>query len=113
LQDTLSAPLLGLPPAADWLVLTYEEALPHWPGSNALATYRHHASDSDAQAPASSVTHVYWHSAAQFERWGDRLGAHVHHACGPGKTSERLREAGVANLTVFPAVRHWREWLGA
>ena len=113
LASTLSAPLLALPAKADWLVLTYEEALPHWHGSKALATYRHQAAASDAQAPEPSVTHVYWHSAAQFERWGDRLGAHVHHACGPGKTSERLREAGVAKLTLFPAVRHWREWLGA
>jgi hydroxymethylbilane synthase len=113
LESTLNAPLLALPPTTDWLVLTYEEALPHWIGSRALGTYRHEASAADAPAPDRSVTHVYWHSAAQFERWGDRLNAHVHHACGPGKTSERLREAGVAKLNVFPAARHWREWLGA
>jgi len=113
LESTLAAPLLGLPPKAGWLVLTYEEALPHWQGSRALATYRHMSGASDAQAPDSSTTHVYWHSAAQFERWRDRLGAHVHHACGPGKTSERLREAGVTRLSIFPGARHWREWLGA
>jgi len=101
-----------LPPTSEWLVLTYEEALPHWQDSRALATYRHQGGEVDAPAPDHSITHVYWHSAAQFERWGDRLNAHVHHACGPGKTSERLREAGVAKLSVFPAARHWREWLG-
>lgn len=112
LASTLGAPLLALPAAADWLVLTYEEALPHWRSNQALATYRHQTGADDTQAPPPSATHVYWHSAAQFERWGDRLGAHVHHACGPGKTSERLRDAGVKQLTVFPSARHWREWLG-
>jgi hydroxymethylbilane synthase len=113
LADTLGSPLLALPPTAQWLVLTYEEALPHWHGSRALATYRHGADTSLTEGPGPAVTHVYWHSASQFERWGDRLGAHVHHACGPGRTSERLRQAGVARLDVFPSARHWREWLGA
>jgi hydroxymethylbilane synthase len=113
LQDTISSALLSLPVAEQWLVLTYEEALGHWPGSRALATYRHGPEIAPAQRPGSDVTHVYWHSASQFERWGDRLGAHVHHACGPGKTSERLRQAGVARLNLFPSARQWREWLGA
>ena len=113
LASTLGAPLLGLPAPEQWLVLTYEEALPHWRGHQAFATYRHQSGADDSQAPSAAVSHVYWHSAAQFERWGDRLGAHVHHACGPGRTSERLRDAGVAKLTVFPSARHWREWLGA
>jgi hydroxymethylbilane synthase len=113
LHETISSPLLSLPLAEQWLVLTYEEALSHWAGSRALATYRHGPDSALAQGPGPAVTHVYWHSASQFERWGDRLGAHVHHACGPGKTSERLRQAGVARLSVFPSARHWREWLGA
>ena len=36
----------------------------------------------------------------------------VQHACGPGKTYEHLRRAGVQNLRMFPQAAHWRQWLG-
>jgi heme-degrading monooxygenase HmoA len=55
---------------------------------------------------------VYWHSSAQFDRWRHSVAPAVQHACGPGKTYEHLRRAGVQNLRVFPQPVHWRQWLG-
>jgi hypothetical protein len=47
----------------------------------------------------------------QFERWRLQVALDCQHACGPGKTAEHLRRAGVTALSVFPSVQHWREWL--
>jgi hydroxymethylbilane synthase len=113
LEPLLAQPLLQLPPFAQWTVLTHEQAADSWPASAVIATYRHQDSEgSDAAAPAADVTHVYWHSGAQFERWRARVPSAAHHACGSGRTSEHLRRAGVQNLRVFPQVALWRQWLG-
>jgi hypothetical protein len=55
---------------------------------------------------------VYWSSSAQFDRWHAHVAPHAQHACGPGKTFEHLRRAGVQNLRAFPQPLHWRRWLG-
>ena len=65
-----------------------------------------------ARRPRAGTTQVWWHSGVQFERWrGTTQLADCQHACGPGKTAESLRTAGVTALSVFPSVHHWREWL--
>jgi hydroxymethylbilane synthase len=115
LETMLSEPLLQLPPRDQWTVLTHADAVEGWPAGDVIATYRHApgaAPDPAAGAPPPDATHVYWFSSAQFERWHGRLGPGVQHACGPGKTVEHLRRAGVQNLRVFPQPAHWRHWLG-
>ena len=67
---------------------------------------------STRSTPPADATHVYWFSSAQFERWRAAVGPGAQHACGPGKTYEHLRRAGVQNLRVFPQPAHWRQWLG-
>jgi hydroxymethylbilane synthase len=114
LSPALREPMLQLPALSDWLALTHNAALPGWKsaGPRALATYRH-ADVAPAVAPP-DASHYYWQSAAQFERWnheGRAASSAAHHACGFGKTAERLRAAGVSRLTVFPSVMQWREWL--
>ena len=115
LRPTLQEPLLALPAPGDWLALTSVEAASGWDELPALPTYRHRlpagAAEFDAGAPAPAVTHAWWHSGVQFARWHARVGAGCQHACGPGKTAESIRGAGVSALTVFPSVDHWREWL--
>jgi hydroxymethylbilane synthase len=117
LRPLLREPLLALPALPDWLALTSAEAASGWGEVPALATYRHRPSsgtaDPDAAAPAPSATHAWWHSGVQFGRWHGRVGAGCQHACGPGKTAESIRDAGVGPLTVFPSVNHWREWLNS
>jgi hydroxymethylbilane synthase len=117
LQPLLAQPLLQLPSLDRWTILTHADAAAGWPEGQVIATYRHcrptaqHERDAQ-QAPPSDVTHVYWHSGAQYERWHARLSAQVHHACGNGKTSEHLQRAGVHTLRVFPQATLWRQWLG-
>lgn len=113
LAPLLAQPLLQLPALDRWTVLTHADAAAGWSGSEVIATYRHKAPiHGEEGAPPPDVTHVYWHSGAQFDRWRGRLSARVHHACGYGKTCEHLRRAGVQNLRVFPQVALWRQWLG-
>jgi len=112
LRSTLAAPLLALPAAHRWLALTHEEAASGWGEVPVLATYRHVGGADRAPDPAlSEARQVWWHSSVQFDRWHSRVAADCQHACGPGKTAEHLRRAGLASLAIFPAVQQWREWL--
>jgi hydroxymethylbilane synthase len=115
LEPLLREPLLQLPALARWIALTHAGALSSWAPGHAIATYRHLdavAADDAAAAPPADTTHFYWHSGAQFDRWGAAATAQARHACGPGKTFEHLRRARVQNLQMFPAVAQWRSWLG-
>ncbi|HWW19169.1 MAG TPA: hydroxymethylbilane synthase [Steroidobacteraceae bacterium] len=115
LAPMLTQPSLQLPALDQWTVLTHAEAAGGWPATAVVATYRHASSSpvgADPAGPAPDVTHVYWHSSAQFERWRASVAPGVHHACGSGRTSEHLRHAAVQNLRVFPQVALWRQWLG-
>lgn len=117
LRPTLAAPLLSLPGVSEWLALTNEEAASGWGEVPVLATYRYApagavpTADSTRTAAPAGALQVWWHSSLQFERWRARVPPDCQHACGPGKTAEHLRGAGVASLTVFPSVQLWREWL--
>ena len=119
LESMLNEPLLQLPPRDQWIVLTHLDAAAGWPAGEVIATYRHRAGAGEAAgaaagdaAPPADATHLYWSSGAQFERWKGRVALDARHACGPGKTCEHLRRAGVQNLTVFPQPAQWRQWLG-
>jgi hydroxymethylbilane synthase len=107
LEPLLREPWLRLPPPARWTVLTHAQAVAEWSAGEVIATYE---SRGDGPGPPSDATHVYWSSGAQFERWGDRVGAGCAHACGPGKTYEHLRRAGL-EPRVFPDAEQWRRWL--
>ena len=116
LRATLASALLALPPLREWLALTHEEAAAGWAEVPVLATYRHVGQSAAAGAPGPAgpppdTMQLWWHSGIQFERFGGLAPAGCQHACGPGKTAELLRRRGVQDLTVFPSVQHWREWL--
>lgn len=116
LRAALAEALLDLPPPREWLALTSAEAVQGWGEVPAMATYRHAPTgaltsrEGDLPSPA-SATHIWWHSSVQFDQWRHAVHSDCAQACGPGKTAEHLRHAGVADLLVFPSVRHWREWL--
>jgi hydroxymethylbilane synthase len=120
IEPLLAEPLLQLPARDRWTVLTHADAAQGWAAAgwgaaDVIATYRHTESrgpDEAAGAPPSDATHVYWFSSAQFERWRAAVGPGAQHACGPGKTYEHLRRAGVQNVRLFPQPAHWRQWLG-
>ena len=108
LRPVIESPLLALPPAGQWLALTNEEAAAGWGEMPVLATYRHQPVV--ASVPEDALQ-VWWHSGVQFERGRGAVAAGCQHACGPGKTAESLRRAGIGDFSVFPSVHHWREWL--
>ena len=110
LRATLAAPLLALPPAREWLALTNEEAAAGWGEVPVLATYRHASAAEPGAGPGDAIQ-VWWHSGVQFERWRAGVSADCQHACGPGRTAQTLRRAGVAAPAIFPSVHQWREWL--
>jgi hydroxymethylbilane synthase len=115
LEPLLAEPLLQLPLTAGWTVLTHRDALAGWGAAEVIATYRHpdpEPAPAVDGAPPADATHLYWSSGAQFERWGKRSAGQAQHACGPGRTYEHLRRAGVQNLRLFPQPAHWRQWLG-
>ena len=112
LAPLFALPLLQLPAADDWLVFTHAGAEAQWPEGRVIATYAHAAAAAGTPPPR-GTTHYYWHSGAQFERWRGAVAADAHHACGPGKTAEHLKAAGVTRLSVFPSAVQWRAWVGA
>ncbi|HEY5020525.1 MAG TPA: hypothetical protein VII17_05865, partial [Steroidobacteraceae bacterium] len=98
-----------------WTVLTHAAAASGWTAGQVIASYRHvdaAAADEAAAAPPKDATHAYWHSSAQFERWGAQVAATAQHACAPGKTHQHLLRARVQNLQMFPSAVQWRTWLG-
>ncbi len=116
IKPLLNSALLALPPLRAWLALTHAEAVAGWGEVPALATYRHLESGNvtpanEPVATPAGAAQIWWHSGIQFEHWRGQTSADCQHACGPGKTAEVLRGAGVARLNVFPSVQHWREWL--
>lgn len=114
ISGLLTEPWLQLPGLPDWLVLTHAGACDGWAAGSAVATY---ALAGAPPMPPAGATHVWWASAAQFSSWQSRAtpglqsAAPIFHACGPGKTYERLRAAGVQNLRMFPHAQQWRDWL--
>ena len=110
LRSTLAAPLLALPPLHEWLGLTNEEGATGWGDVPVLATYRHARGAAQGVGPGDALQ-AWWHSGMQFERWHGEARADCQHACGPCKTAETLRRAGVTTPVIFPSVHQWREWL--
>lgn len=110
LRSLLAGPLLALPPPQEWIALTNEEGAAGWDDVPVLATYRHAREETRGAGPGDALQ-AWWHSGIQFERWRGEVRADCQHACGPGKTAETLRRAGISTPTIFPSVHQWREWL--
>jgi hydroxymethylbilane synthase len=111
IAPTLAEPVLDLPPLTGWQVLSHAGSADYWPAGEVIGTYHLPDVASQAITDPDNVTHAYWASGSQFRELWSQLPPTVHHACGPGKTAEAIRAAGVHRLTVFPAVHEWRRWL--
>ncbi|MCM2279095.1 MAG: hydroxymethylbilane synthase [Oligoflexia bacterium] len=111
LAPMLDEEVLGLPAFSQWNVLTHEAAVKDWDGPRVIATYRVPSGYSEeAKASLAKATHVFWSSGSQFEKLREIAPKGAHHACGPGKTQERIKAAGI-EPTLFPSVDEWRKWL--
>jgi hydroxymethylbilane synthase len=109
IAPTLNEPVLQLPPLSGWQILTHSGAADGWPAAQVLSTYN--PPPEDEVILDASITHAFWSSGSQFTRLHQSLSREAQHACGPGKTAELIRAAGVKNLTVFPSAEEWRQWL--
>lgn len=116
------APLLGqsVLQLRDWSVFTHDQADRTWGSSGiqrVVTTYSLSSATDDAQRELarralreSGVTHIFWSSASQFETFRADAPPGAHHACGPGKTADRLKSEGVAHA-LFPNREEWIKWL--
>jgi hydroxymethylbilane synthase len=112
----VSEPLLRLPPPSAWSILTHDAAGPGWSktawsGADIVPTYHSGEDGLGEAAGLRDATHVYWSSVSQFERGRGLVRADAHHACGPGKTADHLRAAGVRDFQAFPSAQEWRAWM--
>ncbi len=117
LTQTLTSEVLGLPPLSQWTVLTRSGAEASWAGSGVHRVVATYQVEQVAAWPAPlrdairDATHFFWGSAEQYRAAKELLPPHARHACGPGKTAEALRAAGVGSLDIFPSRREWQTWL--
>ncbi len=111
LIKTLEEPVLQLPNLSDWTILTHEEGVKSWKLGKTIATYRvNHDYSEGAHARLSQATHVFWASGSQFLELKEVVSSTAHHACGPGKTAQILRDHHL-DFTVFPSEEEWKKWL--
>lgn len=119
IRSTLESPVLQLPALAAWTVLTRADAIASWQGSGVgrvLASYAIEEPTGetvlhDIGQQVSTATHFYWGSGSQYRALRQWLPEGAYHACGPGKTFQSLRSAGVTNLQVFPSREEWQTWV--
>ncbi len=116
LKPLLAAPVLQLPPLADWLALTHAAAVASWDGSGigrTVATYNVEVAidPQEAARELQQCDHFYWSSARQYGLLKPYLPAQAQHACGPGKTYRALRAAGVTDVRPFASRQEWQRWL--
>ncbi len=111
--DLTENSLLDLPQAAQWHVLTHEQAL-GWSKSGATVHFTYafeKQNDLEFKKQLENATHVFWGSASQFFKYHEACPREAHHACGPGKTADRLAEVGLEHYTVFPSRAQWQTWV--
>ncbi len=107
--------LLALPEPAEWHVLTHDAAS-GWADTEVMA---HHTysfeknNDLKFEQSLEKASHVFWGSARQLELYHSACSIDTHHACGPGKTADRLVALGVNHYTIFPSRGAWQAWIEA
>lgn len=116
LTKTLWEPVLQLPEPKNWIVLTHKSAIKGWKIGTVIPTYEIHGVGNEFKEAdlrnLKTATHIFWASGSQFEACRDFFHPDAHHSCGPGKTAQTLREAGIKNLSIFPNVAEWEKWVG-
>ena len=117
LRDTLACQVLALPPLGEWTALTHAQAVASWEHSGVgrvVPAYRRQPQPLPAEfiEAVSRARHFFWSSPQQYERLRRFVSADAHHAAGPGKTAQYLRDMGIQELQLFPSRQVWQQWLG-
>ena len=102
-----------LAPQKDWHVFTHLDAGSTWSDGIVVPTYQVKIEPTTAQGDAlRKAQHVYWTSGFQYENLSKFVNSDVVHACGVGKTADKLRALELRNLHVFPNRQCWLDWIG-
>ncbi len=108
----LAEPVLGLPNAEQWDILTHAGAIDSWRQGRVIPTYRARPDFGKGEVESlKEATHVFWSSGSQFEALQAFVSKQAKHACGPGKTAEKLLRSGVMAVDVFPSAEEWKKWI--
>jgi len=112
LLDTLKEGVLTLDALRDWVVLTHAGATEQW-GAYSMTVIPAYKINLDygkeVRSSLQKATHVFWSSGTQFDELKNHIPPGVQHSCGPGKTADRLRKAGIVPQ-VFLSAEEWRKW---
>lgn len=113
LRPTIGEPILRLPKFSDWVVLTHDQAESGWLEGRVISTYKVPVPRLDAAEleRLRAATHIFWGSGSQFDALREHASPEAHHACGPGKTFEHLKRAGITRLAAFPSEEEWTRWI--
>jgi hydroxymethylbilane synthase len=118
LLPTLQQPVLGLPAAQDWHILTHSEGVTSWQDSMVAATYMVEpagdiGADHAAVVALRSARSIFWASGSQYQMLSDWVPDDAQHACRHGKTYNQLQELlqykNNRGLIAYPSVKHWRD----
>ncbi|MGI9292103.1 MAG: hydroxymethylbilane synthase [Gammaproteobacteria bacterium] len=112
-RPLLAEPLLRLPAAADWQVLSHSDAAHTWTEEQVLPTYTVSAVETLSEshpvvAALQGAEAAFWSSASQYEALKDWVPAGCRHACRYGKTYYALLDQGL-EVAVYPGVEQWRK----
>ena len=117
LVPTLCEPVLQLPALSKWLCFTHADALDDWAsyGVHAIPTYRLEVDQKTLpqhvrETGLPRATHLFWSSGSQFQLLKSWVLPGAIHSCGPGKTYQFLKLAGVEPIP-FPSAKEWRKWI--
>jgi hydroxymethylbilane synthase len=112
LVPILQEKVLQLPQLKEWIVLTHQSALEEWRKfeMKAFSTYQVESNyGSEARNALANAKHIYWSSSSQLNELKEIVPNNATHACGPGKTANRLEVLGF-RPQIFPSVEEWRRW---
>ena len=113
LRKIIAEPILRLPAGGEWTVLTHREGVDGWDFGRAVATYGvapQALRSPEAVEALREATHAFWTSGSQFEAFAGDVPRGMVHSCGPGKTLQVLKKAGIEPV-VFPSHEEWEQWL--
>ncbi len=121
LQSLRAEPVLQLPQASEWIILTHQDAIQEWrlKDIRAFATYVLSIDKAEQlQKALAAATVLFWSSGFQFQMLKDwirpkglkGMKGQIRHACGPGKTAQKLKAEGM-QPDIFPSVSEWKNWI--
>jgi hydroxymethylbilane synthase len=118
IQSLVEEPVLGLPAAQNWRILTHSQAVNGWPQEEVIATYTLQAEveltqEHPAVIELSRASSVFWSSTSQYELFEHWVPEQCEHACRYGKTYYSLADKGLGGLTAYPNAAEWHRHLEA